>query len=149
MTGQELIEQLQAMKDRGDVHGEVNVLQQMLTLAQQTHNQVGEVEVLRWLGNAFQKLSQMQTAHSYRVTAAQLVEKLGAACPDNTRMLVEGDLGRSFIEVHDWTRAEEHTRRALQIAEQRQDEQPLCIYWMNLAVVLNQTRRKAEAHRLA
>jgi tetratricopeptide (TPR) repeat protein len=109
---------------------------------------VAEIEVLRLLGNVYQEKDQLQKAHSYRVTAAKLAEDPRSHCPPEEQMRVEGDLGRSYIAVHDWPKAEAHTQRALEIAESLPDERNRCIYKMNLGLVYVNTDREQEAFRL-
>lgn len=81
MTPEHLQEQLEVARKRGDLDSQTESLRQLLSLAQQSGNGVAEVEFLRQLSNVYQKKGQLQKAHSYRVTAAQLAEQLGPACP--------------------------------------------------------------------
>jgi tetratricopeptide (TPR) repeat protein len=149
MMPNDLIRQLEEAKNRGDVAGEIHVLEQLLSLSQQAGKVPGEIECLRWLGNAYQEKGELHRAHSYRVEASRLAADPRSGCPPRMQMFVEGDLGRSYIEVQDWQRAETHTRRALQTAEQLHEEQALGIYKINLGRVFSETNRVAEAHRLA
>ncbi len=64
-------------------------------------------------------------------------------------MNVEGDLGRSYIEAHDWSKAEIHTRRAVEMAEALHDERALCIYQINMGLVYVNTARRGQACLLA
>ena len=74
-------------------------------------------------------------AHSYRVTAAKSAETAGSQCPMDIRMLIEGDLGRSYIEVRDWPKAERHTQHAVNMAQLLEDERAECLYKTNLGLV--------------
>jgi len=135
MTPKQLLEQLEAAKKRGDIDGQIESLRQLLSWAQQSRNVGLEIEVLRWLGNAYQEKGQLRRAHSYRVTAAELVEDPNSQCPPQLQMKVEGDLGRSYIEARNWPSAESYTQRALEMAESLGNERAQCIYKINLGFI--------------
>lgn len=145
---QNLHRQLDEAHQRGDTAREIDILRTMLGHAQQWGEKVAEIAVLRLLGNAHQDRDEMQKSHNYRLSAQQIIREIGAACPAETRMLVEGDLGRSFIEFRDWPKAEAHTRAALEQAEARNDERARCVYRMNLALIFSSSGRLQEGRRL-
>jgi CHAT domain-containing protein/tetratricopeptide (TPR) repeat protein len=142
-----LIDAYYAARQRHDADGQIEILRSLLSIAQQSGNRIGEIEVLRWMGNALQDKGLLQKAHAYRVTAERLMHELGEECPPVLRMSVEGDLGRSFIETKEWNAAESHTREALRMAEELEHEEGLCIYNMNLARVLTASGKVDEAIR--
>jgi CHAT domain-containing protein len=144
----ELVDELEAAQKRGDLDGRIELLGQLLSWAQQQDDAVLEIVALRFLGNAYQDKDELRKAHSYRVTAAKLIEVLGPDCPQQLRMWVECDLGRSYIVVEDWSKGEAHTQRALEIAGSLADEQATCMFKLNLGLVYFQTGRKQEAFQL-
>lgn len=149
MTIEQMWEQLEDARKRGDLDGQIEPLRQLLSLAQQSVNVAVEIELLRLLGNVYQEKGQMQKAHSYRVAAAKLVEDRRSECPVELQMTVEGDLGRSYIEVHDWTNAEQHTRQALEMAESLNNKKGQCIYKINMELIYAQTDRMTQTYQLA
>ncbi|MBW2663719.1 MAG: hypothetical protein JRD93_17495, partial [Deltaproteobacteria bacterium] len=148
MISQELLEQLEVAKKRGDLDTQIEVLRQLLSLVQQNGEVVGEIEVLRLLGNVYHEKDQLQKAHSYRVTAVQLAENNRSQCPPEEFMSVYCDLGRSFIEVHDWVNAEIHTQHAFELAQSLQNIRAKCICKINFELIYVNTGRKQEAFRL-
>src|SRR5215472_4842824 len=72
---EQILVQLETAQKRGDVEGQLEILRQWLSLAQQSANTVVEIEILRMLGNVYQSISQLRKAHSYRVVAAELATK--------------------------------------------------------------------------
>ncbi len=149
MTIEQMWEQLEDAQKRGDLDGQIEPLRQLLSLVQQSVNVAVEIELLCLLGNVYQEKGQMQKAHSYRVAAAELIEDHRSECSVELQMAVEGDLGRSYIEVHDWTKAEHHTQRALDMAESLDNKQGHCIYKINLGLICANTDRLTQAHQLA
>lgn len=145
ITAAELMQRYEDANRRGDIDGKIDALRNLISVAQQGGNPFVEIAGFRWLGNALQEKGLMQRAHAARVTAYDLVKELGPDCPPVLRMEVEGDLGRSFIEVHDWVKAEPHTRAALAIAEELKDEAAMCALRLNLGMILAGTDRMAEA----
>jgi tetratricopeptide (TPR) repeat protein len=136
---------------RGDLDTEIDVLKELLSLCLLSGEPADHyAEALRWLGNAYQAKNNIPRAHSYRLEALKIVEQLGDRCNDYVAMCVVGDMGRSFMELAEWQEAEVHTRRALSIAESRQsgDKSGLCIYRMNLGLILSNTGRDEEAIQL-
>ena len=132
---EEIHAQLKAAEKRGDVEGQLEILRQSLSLAQQSANTVGEIEVLRQLGNIYQHISQLRKAHAYRVVAAELVADPRSQCPPGGRMLVEADLGRSYIEGREWQKAEKYTLEAIEIAKSLGDQPAQDTYELNLALI--------------
>ena len=138
---------------RGDIDGEIDVLKELVSLCQLSDTPADYyAEALRWLGNAYQTKNNIPVAHSYRLEAFRIIEQLGASCNDYIAMSVNGDLGRSFIELNEWPQAELHTRRALAIAEAMKDIESrrsgLCIYRMNLGLIMSNLGQNDEAIRL-
>lgn len=138
---------------RGDVDLKIDILKELVSLCQLSDEPTGYyAEALRWLGNAYQDKHDIPVAHSYRIEASKVVEALGPSCDDSLTMFVTGDLGRSFIELREWVQAEEHTRRALSIAEAMGEtstgRSARCIYRMNLGLILASLGQREEAIRL-
>ncbi len=145
----ELLDQLDIALNSGNLESQIEILRQFLSLAQQSGNRIGEIWAMRLLGNAYHDKGQMNKAQSYRVTAAQLINELGPKCPMDLRMSVEGDLGRSYMEIGDWPRAEAYTNNALRMAESIQDLRSQCIFKMNLGGIYANVGRMEQAHQLA
>lgn len=136
---------------RDDLDAEIDTLKELVSLCQLSGEPTDYwAEALRWIGNAYQTKNDLPRAHSYRLEALKIVEQLGDRCSDYIAMCVFGDVGLSFIELKEWQEAELHTRRALAIAESRrgQDEAGVCIYRMNLSLILSDTGRLEEAIQL-
>jgi CHAT domain-containing protein/tetratricopeptide (TPR) repeat protein len=140
-----LIDDLQAAEQERNPEKIIEILRQLLSIAQQQENKILEIETLRRLGNVFQDGGQLQKSHAYRVTAEKLVKEMGQDCPIEVQMMVEGDLGRSYIEAHDWKKAEEFTSRALAKAEAQNHAEGLRIFKINLSVILANTGKAQEA----
>ena len=145
---QQLWEQFEDAEKRGNPDGQIEPLRQMLSLAQQSGDVWLEIEVLRLLGNAYHEKGKLQKAHFYRLIAAKLIEESCSNYFLEGKMALEGDLGRSYIEVHDWTKAEHHTKQALEMAESLGHEQGQCIYKINLELIYAKTDRMAQIHQL-
>jgi CHAT domain-containing protein/tetratricopeptide (TPR) repeat protein len=139
---------------RGDRDQKIDILKELVSLYQLVDEPSdGYAEALRWLGNVYQEKNDIPRAHSYRIAASKVVDSLGSRCSPYVAMCVAGDLGRSFMELREWERAEEHTRHALSLAETMGDDDTArsgrCIYRVNLGLILANTGRTDEAVDLA
>lgn len=149
MPPQHLHMQLERARQNGDLEGQIAILQELRAVYQEGGEDVAEIEVLRMLGNAYHDRTELQQAHACRAEAAQLADQLGPACPPRTRMHIEGDLGRSYIAIGEWSQATEYTHRALFAAQVLHDEEAQCLYHINLVGIYAQTGRRPEALKLA
>jgi tetratricopeptide (TPR) repeat protein len=140
-----LVEELEAAERERNPAKIIDILRQLLSIAQQGENKILEIETLRSLGNVFQDCGQLQKSHAYRVTAENLVKELGEECPIDVQMMVEGDLGRSYIEAQDWKKAEEFTSRALAKAESQNHVEGIRIFKINLSAIFANTGKAQEA----
>jgi tetratricopeptide (TPR) repeat protein len=131
-----------------ELYSGIELFSHLLSLAQQEGDVKAEIEARRLLANAYQEKGQLRRAHSYRLEAAKIAEAYRSQCPPEVLMFLEADIGRTYIEVGDWQRAEVHTQRALGMAESLHDELSLCRYNMNLGVIYLNSDRKEEAFRL-
>jgi len=149
MSLEYLLQQLADAERRRDPDAQISILRQFLSIAQQNSNTPLEIHALRGLGNAYQEKDELSRAHSYRVTASQLADDPRSQCPLDLKMVVECDLGRSYIEARDWPKAEMHTQRAIALAKSLHRERDHCIFQLNMGVICAATGRLEEAHRLA
>lgn len=144
-----LFEELDAAETSGDPDRVIDVLNELLAVVRRQGRRAAEATGLRKLGNAYQEKGLLREAHASRVAAAALVKEMGPECPPPLRMHIEGDVGRSFIEFHDWPNAEPHTREALRMASELGLEHERLVNSVNLGLILAATQRNAEAARLA
>jgi tetratricopeptide (TPR) repeat protein len=149
MDSKELFDQLKIAKQGGDLDKQVDIWRQLLSISQQNVNMLGEIVALRQLGNVYQEKGQLQQAHSFRLTALDLLEDPRANCPPEEHMSLIGDLGRSFIEVKDWLNAESYIQKALAMAKEHNIPTAECIFRINLQLILENTRRGDQALELA
>jgi len=149
MDFQELYDELQVAKEKGDIDGQFQVWRQLLSLSQQNANATGEIEALRQLGNLYQARGDIQKGHASRLSAFELAENPQSRCIPVIHLLVVGDLGRSFIVTNDWSKAEIYTRRALDMAKQQNEKQFFCVYAIGLQQIFFATERDTEALELA
>ncbi|MBT7600911.1 MAG: CHAT domain-containing protein [Anaerolineae bacterium] len=111
----ELIDQVEAA---ATPEKKIELLNQLLSVAQQTNKPLAEISTLNRLGNMWQDLGDIQRAHSYRLEAQSLLQLHEDISPANLKINIEIDLGRSYIEVRDLKNAEIHTHKALQLLNQ-------------------------------
>lgn len=137
----------------GDIDREIEILRELVSLCQLNRQPTDfYAEALRWLGNAYQNKNDITRAHNYRVEALKIVQALGPGCNPYLTMCVTGDLGRSFLEIGEWTQAEEYSRLAIEAAARIDDpdsrREGECIYKMNLSLALSNLDQTDEAIRL-
>ncbi len=131
---------------RGDYRKQVALLNRALGAVRQRHDALAEAEVLRQMGNAHHEQGDLRQAHSCRVEAGKLAASF--ACPLELRMAIEGDLGRSYLEVGLWERAEEHTQQALEGARYLHDTRAESLYLINLSLAYMNTGRQQQAEAI-
>jgi|GEM_PF-3550147 len=146
---EKLFDQLESAKQQGDLDGEIAVWRQLISISQQFENREFEIKAMRRLGNLYQDKGQLQMAHAYRLTAVDLAEDPLSNCSPKEFMYVIGDLGRSFLESKDWSKAESYTCRALEMAKEQNDQMAKFIYKINMQLVLGSTGRESQALQLA
>ena len=149
MTPEEFARQLTQARRSGDFQRQIDLLRDSLSVAQQARYADGEAEAMLQLGNVYQELGDIDSAHTWRLAALHIAEQPDAQISDEIRMGIAGGLGRSAIEARDWGEAERHTRTALDLAEQLGHQPGRCIYRINLIWVLTGLNSLAEARQLS
>ncbi|SRR6266545_1557153 len=143
------ISQLPEAQDELDPERQIEILSPLLSAPSTAEAPATlRIELMRRLANAHQDRGDLQEAHSYRVDAAKLAADPASKCPARIRSWIEGDLGRSYVEIHEWHRAQEHFREALALAEQSGDEQERILCKLNLALTAGNTGELAECRKL-
>ncbi len=150
MNLQNISRRLAEVEEELDPERRIELLRQLLSWAQDAPGVplIQQIELMRWLANDLQDRGDLREAHSYRVEAAKLAADPAGECPASVRLWVEGDLGRSFVEAHDWHRAQEQFRKALALAEEAGEERERILCKLNLALTAGNTGRLAECRAL-
>jgi tetratricopeptide (TPR) repeat protein len=150
MNLQDAWQRLSEAEDEPDPERRIELLHPLLSWARSTPGlpSMWQIEPMRLLANVHQDKGELQDAYGLRVEAARLAADPGGDCPALLRLRVEGDLGRSYVEVRDWKRAEEQFRKALALAEECREERDAIVQKLNLYLVYDNTGRGGECRKL-
>src|SRR5512139_763580 len=145
--------ELEQAKKAGDLDTQIEITQNLLSVAQQRADGPAELEMLRQLGNLYQEKGDLRKAHSYRVIAAELAAQSADHLSPSLRAHIENDLGRSFLEAKDWNRAAIHLQHSLKLIEEEPNENVRrlnrAIIQVNYTLVLANQDKLPDALKLA
>lgn len=148
-VAQKLWHQADQARQRGDLETQLEANRQLLSIVQQEGRIAAEIVTLRQLGNVYQNLGNLRYAHAYRLAAGDLVNIYADQLPAGTRVRVEIDIGRSYIEVQEWDKGEIHTRRAeadaKNIENPRDRQFTEAVIYNNFSLIYAATGRHAQA----